>query len=569
MEFRLHSLNKTGIALLFFILIIPARGSNFEQRADSVKITAEVIVPSFVEINSIFEAEYIVHKACYTGGMNIEQNLPPGIEPVKDEAAGYSMDLTEKKMTVKWDAIPRKNPFQFNLFFTVADIPAAVYGFKGHVVAGKNSTPFSSLISVTLSDQTVPDTLREELKNPLKIYFEYPELIQPGVSFSFVTTLIKNPGYTAGGRLVQYWPEGFMPEETGLANAAMEINNRKVTIRWDKMDQVESLSVAYPVRVADIVNGIYPVITEFVDQFGFRLEKNTGVFVRADEEKQSQVVPEKKADKVSIKFQETDDENVIRVLYNLDVSDVEGEALLQLDLPRKSDLVKVSEKIFSYDTTVNKLSIRWNSIREIQQLEGEVQIGLSSVRPAVYPINAAFYLGNELKFQGISWLNTAEPGIVKQRKKAVTEPAYMDTTRLFSRLDTLLEHWKKASAGDNKATIGDSVVINQPAGLNDDAEMEQQADASAVAEFEGIKSCYSIQIVASAMPEPELQPVIDRLRISQKMYVDHSGKWYRYIVGCFTMLRDAQDFLETMQQAGFPDAFIVNYIDGKRYKAIY
>lgn len=569
MEFRRHSLNKTWIALLFLILIVPARSSNLKQRADSVRITAEVIVPSFVEANSIFEVEYIVHKAGYTAGLSIEQNLPPGIEPVKDEAAGYSMKLTGKKMTIKWKAIPPKNPFQFNLFFTVADIPPAVYGFKGQVVAGKKSTPFSSLVSVTLPDQTVPDTLHEELKSPLKIYFEYPELMQPGVSFSFVTTLIKKTGYTAGGRLVQYWPEGFIPEKTGLANAAMEIDDRKVTVRWDKMDKVESISIAYPVRVADIVNGIYPVITEFVDQFGFRFEENTGIFIRADEEKQSQVVPEKKDDQVRMYFRETNDEDVIRILYNVDVYDAKGEALLQLDLPRQIDLVRVSEKTFSYDTTVGKLSIRWNSIHEIQQLEGEVQIGLSAVRPAVYPINAAFYLGDALKFRGISWLNTAEPGIVKQQKKAVPEPASMDTTKLFSRLDTLLEQWKKASAGDNKATAKDSVVTRQPTGLNNDTEIEQDAETTAVAEFEGIKSCYSIQVAASAMPEPELQSVIGRLRISQKMYVDHSGKWYRYIVGCFIMLREARDFLEIMQKSGFPDAFIVNYIDGKRYKAIY
>ena len=73
---------------------------------------------------------------------------------------------------------------------------------------------------------------------------------------------------------------------------------------------------------------------------------------------------------------------------------------------------------------------------------------------------------------------------------------------------------------------------------------------------------YGVQV--SALIEPVFTYEFKNLK-NIEVYVDENGV-YRYIIGRFLFEAQAKRLLKAIQEAGYPDAFIVNVKDKKRYK---
>jgi len=146
--------------------------------------------------------------------------------------------------------------------------------------------PFSDAEATTIADFE-KDTIEVQDSEPLlNIQFEHPAMVAPGEAFTFIIHLIKHPGFRPSGSITQYWPQGFLPREAALEQGTMNVKDRRVVIKWDKLPRHGQVSFSYPVDVMYIKGSTYPVITEYHDVVGVNLSRTTGLHVMEGEQEE-------------------------------------------------------------------------------------------------------------------------------------------------------------------------------------------------------------------------------------------------------------------------------------------
>jgi hypothetical protein len=57
---------------------------------------------------------------------------------------------------------------------------------------------------------------------------------------------------------------------------------------------------------------------------------------------------------------------------------------------------------------------------------------------------------------------------------------------------------------------------------------------------------------------------LSALGIDEVSYENYDGIYYRYVVGKFDTLKAAKDYLIIVKEKGYSDAFVAEFINGKR-----
>lgn len=544
-----------------------------QSMEDTVKYDVEVIAPGTVENIDDIQVEFIVTKGNYTGPLRLKQQLPEGFSLISNPPENVNLEVDANQYLLSWSELPGGDKFRFVLRYKVTTEIAAVYPFPGEIMIDGNRFTFSASISVAPGERPGKENLGKA-PAPVSLRFEYPDLIGQGQVFTFVTTFVKKQNYTTSGELLQVWPEGFTPQRVNISNAGFEIRGRLVVINWKQMANEPEFSIAYKVKADTLTGGTYPVITEYHDDNGLDFQENVGLFVQSDEQDLASkpLIPE---NPVHIEMQlpaEAYKNNLMEFSFQIRHPGVQGQAALHLKFPPGSALISCSVKGFTFDPASGMAICRWEELPEgaLTRVSGRVDI--SGVKPAVYPVMAAFGYNAGEEVKGVGQLRVTNRPPEKKKEKKMQQPPGVDTSAIFSRLDKLLEDWKNSTSpstseeGAAKKTSGGTSSADslRQEGLGLKPVTQDRSDDIGM-----IKTCYCIQVAASKTELPDLQERIIRMGIDLPLQLDYDGDWYRYMLGRFKMLREAINHLEIVRNKGFPDAFIVNYLDGIRSKRIY
>jgi hypothetical protein len=135
-----------------------------------------------------------------------------------------------------------------------------------------------------------------------------------------------------------------------------------------------------------------------------------------------------------------------------------------------------------------------------------------------------------------------------------------DTASLFEELDRLLTKWRQSTSNyqmthtQNRPNLQESEKPN-----NNEYEMIFTDDVI----------FYSIQIAASEIVLTNIEQKINAKGFDEKILEDYDGRIYRYSVGDFETIDEAKLLKEKLVTEGYPDAFIVEYINGVRSRSFY
>lgn len=561
--------------ILFFSAVLLSVVLVAQKPAAQSGYRVDVLAPLEVQANTEMETEFIITKGDYTGSMQVMQSLPEGFTFGDHQPENATLDISGTNFMLEWKRLPEGERFRFRLKFNVLTQNVAVYPFSGRILIDGEWIGYSAPISANAGYDKV-DMNEVPQEQPVKLFFEYPDVIRPDETFTFVTTFVKDQNYTPPGELLQVWPDAFTPVSTSMSNADFEIRGRLVMLSWDQMANEPEFSIAYRVKADTEIDGAYPVITEYNDAKGLQIQENRAVFLIADKKGPDVVRTEtKRPTNIGLEFpDEIYKDDLLEFSCRISPAGLEGPVAVHLKLPPEAVLLSGSIKDFEFNRESAVAIFHPGDQSGSSTIEITGRVDVSQVDAAVYPVLVSlFHQGREVARKVDQLMVTDEPTKEKKQQEVTQEPAVtVDTTAMFSRLDALLDQWKKSTVADTQVSPERITDKQTPAPVRPEEPFKKQEAGkmdTGMNVINKIKTCYCIQIAASKSPLPELQSSIAELGIELPLHEDFDGEWHRYMLGQFKMLREAINYLEIVRQKGFPDAFIVNYLDGVRSKRIY
>jgi len=515
----------------------------FSQNENRIHQLFEVkcLLPDVVESGTEFMVEFEITKAPgYVGPLTITQKLPSGFRLNSDSITHAELSSDHQKFEIFWEHLPLGNTYAFTLKFSVGNIAKAVYPFHGMAYFYGISVPYGSFLIVDPQQDQVSADGNEGHIAPVEISFELPEEIIPDIEFTFITSFKKSANYFASGRIIQKWPDAFQPIIGNLPNASMDISDNTVAVSWDKLGSGTYFSIAYQVKVKEFAGGVYPVITEYEDETGLKLVKNLGILISAIQSNKIETFTKKQASLNQLWF-EYPKEVIHGSEFDFTVFIQKGKntgpGRLWLMLPSGCSIKNIDAVDFTHDVVSGALNIQWGRLPASPVVEVQLSIETKNVRNAVYLILSEFYQSEQLLSSHADHLFISEKAQFDALNQideiALAAKEIVDTVNVFSRIDSLLMEWKKASGGSEQA--------------------DQQNTEVPVENFR-------VQILASKKPLPNVKRLLLSMNITEPLNVHFDGEYYRYTVGEFKTAGKCSEYVKFIQGKGFADAFLRKYL---------
>lgn len=394
-----------------------------------------------------------------------------------------------------------------------------------------------------------------QLGNLIKVSFEYPADILTSQSFYFTVKLQKVSGYRPAGQIVITWPQGFLPEFRSNGWIQFTADGQRMSAHWMQMPDERELRVMFRVVVQNNPPGIYPVIFEYQDALGVKMHRVLSLAVAKDEKSTTTIEPSSTSSQISISIQSPDEIPTSGVFTaTISISNVTSTlpAYFKMTLPPGFSLATEPSVKHHFSANNGMLELWWDPFPAAKQVNIPLQFMTRDVIPAIYPIYASFYLSGSLISEVTSYLKVKGEGS-QQKAKTLPEPAQVDTAKLFEEFDRVLQQWISASKGETSTSSG-----------NNQSTETSPTRPPVPAEKEEVS--YRIQIFASPTKPNHLQNLVRKKGITEPIREEYDGQIFRYTLGNFSTEEEAREYLNSVRTRGFPDAFIVKYINGIRQK---
>jgi len=499
-------------------------------------------MPTKIEAENEIAVSFELSKAGgYVGPMTIVQKLPGGFSLLTEDLPYAKISKDGHQLKIFWKNLPPGDTFSFELKFGIGKISPAAYPFNGVAYFFGFSFNYSKVVIVSSSTKNTSNHSEGHL-GPVQMGFTSPKKVVAGREFTFVTDIIKETNYVASGRLVQSWPKVFLPMPGNLQNAKSTVMNNDVEISWDRLGQGGSISVAYQVKVKENVHGLYPVITNFTDENGLKLIESKGILVVADESVKNDL-PGKKIEKIfalrlenQMEVEQGNDFDlsvIIKKGGNTDPGD------LVLNLPSGCKVMLVEGDNIAYKQVKNELTLSWGQLPAGPSFEILITLNTEKANKAAYLITADFMIKNKSVASAESHILISDENQLLAMKKIDLDAqmtAQVDTTEMFSKMDSLLSEWQASTGGLKK---------------------------TGPAEKQFVGDDYRIQILASKSELPGIEKILHSMEIHETYNEHFDGEYFRYNVGIFKIREECDQYLEFLHAKGFSDAFIKKYVDGE------
>jgi hypothetical protein len=475
----------------------------------------------------------------YVGPLTIVQKLPHGFTLLNDAVPFAKVSSGHQQFEVFWQNLPLGNTFSVELQIAIGNISQAVYPFQGSAHFYGFSVSYGSYIMIGSARLDGSVDKREGKVPPIEIFFELPEKIVPGVEFTFVTSFKKQPHYLASGTISHKWPDMFQPKSTKLTNATINISNNNVELSWEKLDTSTYFSIAYQVHVNESANGAYPVISHFEDENGLKLIETLGVFVDKDVPKEAAIITEKEEHIQQLWFEYPTivaQGSPFEIMVFIQKGKNTGPGSFHLKLPSGCEINDIDTDDFSYKQANGNLIITWDRLPANPVVEIKIDVKTRKATRAVYMMLGEFYQDGKLLSSKSGHLFITDEVQLEEMKEAEEEIAKEDeinTTEVFSKIDSLLIEWKQ-STGGNIQVNPDQV---KPAIEN-----------------------YRVQILASTHPLPNVKKLLLSMNVYEPLNVHYDGEYYRYTLGKFNTAARCAEYVKFIRSKGFADAFVRKYV---------
>lgn len=406
--------------------------------------------------------------------------------------------------------------------------------------------------------------LAEEI---VDLEFEYPDNINAGESFTFTVIMKKADNYTTPGSIRCTFNGGMTPGYSQMSGADFSIENSTATILWNKISKSNIIHFPVSVKTTKDQGGVYPVRVNYADGNGLQLHKNIGVLITGKDKPARPLQPIVESPfTVKLVYPE---EVYFDEEYYMDIVIAKGKntggAKVFLQVPPQSELAVLDFPDYNYKQEPGDLCIRLNTMPASPEFKIRCKIKNTSEIKSVYPVRVSVEIldGKNLSFNDFI-LVTDTKTISRSTKwknaqRSVNAAVNADTGSLFEELDYLLNTWTK-STGKLKNSIPE-LQKETPPNSNEKEEINSIL-------FEDVVF-YSIQIAASQIELTSLESQLEEKGIREKILEDYDGRIYRYSVGVFETIKEALELREKLISKGYPDAFIVEYVNGVRERSFY
>jgi hypothetical protein len=429
---------------------------------------------------------------------------------------------------------------------------------------------FLSLHLLSQNDISFPVAVRPEA--PATLLFDYPTEVDAGDAFVLTCTIKKNRP-TAGSTLTFITVPGFAVQPFTLAGAEIGSSGNKTTLSWKAIIENPQISFSIKVAVRDLRQGVYPLITAYSDSHGYRNRQALRIYVDNPSPKREYVAdpfagknpytltllhPEtvKPKEEFDIKMQLAKGKNT-------------GAAFVMLKVPSASSITLdgYPEAFFENGLLMADIPMMPSS----PAFEITARVTNDAQRMAVYPILASVTYNDGFTTSWKGFLYTEPENAKSKFIKAPLPKSNIDTTTVFSRIDSLLNAWtatvpavksQPQQLGKQQATVTESTT--QPAAIASEERPETDVFKDEIPQ----KKFYSIQIAASKVPLDNMKSFLQSMGVQHIMHEEYDSTFYRYFVGEFDTADWAKGAVAQIAGMGFPEAFVVLFDKGKRVKRI-
>jgi hypothetical protein len=569
--------------LMMVLILYPVFLMGQAVTDNSSKLSIEVSVPESVETEAVFEIGFKIWKdAGYVGNFRLVFDFPKGFEVLEPSDDQVVLTFDGQKYSLFSDILPAGENYMLNLSVRTGDLQKAVYPLRGTVFMENLQQGFSTRISLVKPKSAVSAVSTIKPDASVKATFTLPDLIRSDDVFDFVTSIQKPFDYNKAGQLRQKFTAGFDPQPTNIAGCDFEVENNEVVISWQTMDFGEEINISYAVKAGQIPGGVYPILTSYSDESGFMFEKVSFLtltnFNKPD-------LPEAKNTEVSIyKLSLAYPDEIVadqkfEVTASIQKGKNVGPGILEINLPSGFAIEPQDELNYKYDPLSGNWQVAWNAMPASPVFEKKMSFSLENIRNAIYPVSAWFSIDSNVVAYYFNNINVVDKKAPDQSLEKIAETPVnsieIDTTTIFAKIDDLLNQWKVATnsptnqveenvenTSENMSSVPTQEIQVQPENASEPAVITQKAVSSEY--HPEIVFNYGIQILASKVPMTEVLGSLSALGIDEVSYENYDGIYYRYVVGKFDTLKAAKDYLIFVKEKGYSDAFVAEFINGKR-----
>lgn len=424
-----------------------------------------------------------------------------------------------------------------------------------------------SFQGVTSPAENAPNLPQENTSIP-ELSYDYPDRVNAGTGFIFSIILKKASNYASPGTISCKFTGGMKPAVNIIENYDLSVFDNTIIIKWEKLSDSNIIPFSFPVSTTDMVNGVYPVKIEYLDETGLYISENVGVFIINTPKQPADAIARHDNDKpcsMTLKYPEEvllDDEYILEIVVSKGKQTGAAKVFVQLPPASQIEVTETENAIYKSDS--GKLYIELFSMPPSPQFSIRCKVKNTHPVKAVYPIRAIVELEDQTKITYSNFIfltdkhldidaNSLLDDEEKNLNSRVSENAESDS--VFEALDKLLKIWTEST----NARVVQEVKPND----------RSSGHETPMGPLTKIVVFYSVQIVASEIELPHLENELLAGHVNNKLLVEYDGKLYRYFVGDFETMKEALTLKEYLSKTGFPDAFVVKYEDGIRTKSYF
>ncbi|MCF8365400.1 MAG: SPOR domain-containing protein, partial [Bacteroidales bacterium] len=359
---------------------------------------------------------------------------------------------------------------------------------------------------------------------------------------------------------------GLMPENTSIESVDFLKEENTIVLKWQELSGSNIITFSLPVSTGKLQQGVYPVRIDYADEIGVKFSNSVGVYVFGKPEPPIRAISnpdENTPYTINLKYPE---EVLFEKEYPLEIHIAKGKntgsASIFVQVPPGSKMRVNDIDDFHYDQNAGSLLIKMKAMPPPPEFKIICAVTSNTKIKAVYPLKASVEFQNKSRIFFHDFILISDkltPGVLGQEHKSkdriinVSETDTDKSALIFEELNELLDVWKKSTSPGTQIT-GSLISQDEP---------------SNAAESPEKIIFYSVQIVASAVAIPKTETELRKTGIVERLLEDFDGQIFRYTVGVFSTIEEAEALKTKLSDVGYPDAFVVMFEDGVRTKSYY
>ena len=353
------------------------------------------------------------------------------------------------------------------------------------------------------------EKISPDIEPQVSIISEMPEMIYSEDGF-IVKLIVNKNNIEQSGKIIQYFPDGFLPTPTSLTNGNFIFEDRTLTINWEMLPDISVFTTSYKVLTDSLTTYNYLIIGKFI-------------YTYQDQEK-------------SIDF-----ENIIKV-------------------EQKSEKIIEDEEIIKDEKISEEISEKITEEKIEYQVEEKV-VEIIPISDVEYRVQIRAKYGEKLSE---TWLAN-KYNLNQDIKENYYNGFYIYTIGSFPTFEAAQKYSDELKLVNN--VNGAFVVAFRNEKRIDKKELFIKEKETAIVPVSGIE--YRVQIRAKFGEKVSKTWLVNQYNLNQEIKEDFNNEYYIYTLGSFPTYEAAREYRDELRSINkISGAFVVAFRNGKRYNTL-